>query len=79
MRVVAEIPHHACKITVFSWNSKYIIKLEQGPLEQTYKISELDVAGEEDIKNILQGKFMEEALIRFKEMEQSLIDATSQF
>ena len=43
MRVVKEIPHSACKITVFSWNQKYLIKLEQGDFEQTFKVSEFDV------------------------------------
>ena len=45
MRVLAELPHPKFKITIFSMNSKFIIKFEQGTLEQTYKLSEVDVSG----------------------------------
>ncbi|MDF9800392.1 hypothetical protein OKW21_005655 [Catalinimonas alkaloidigena] len=75
MRVVGEIPHEACKITIFAWNNKYLIKLERGVIEQTFKVSEMDVTGDEDIKKMLEGKFMEKALSRFEEMEASLFDA----
>jgi hypothetical protein len=30
MRIVGEIPHDVCKITLFSWNNRYLIKLELG-------------------------------------------------
>src|SRR5690606_39924556 len=43
MRTIAELPHPDCKITIFSMNQKFIIKIEQGSLEQSYKIPELDV------------------------------------
>ncbi len=73
MRVVAEIPHRSCKITVFCWNSKYLLKLEQGPLEQTYKISELDVDGDSAVKKLVADeRFLAEALLRFGEMGASL-------
>jgi hypothetical protein len=68
MRVVTEIPHPQCKITVFSWNGKYLIKLEAGPLEQTYKVSEWDLTGEDDIKKLLSEEFINAALNRFEQM-----------
>ncbi|MFA5246237.1 MAG: hypothetical protein WC380_13120, partial [Pedobacter sp.] len=43
MRIIAELPHPECKITIFSMNQKFIIKLEKGVFEQVYKISEMDV------------------------------------
>ena len=43
MRVVAELPHPDCKITIFSMNQKFIIKLEKGIFEQIYKLAELDI------------------------------------
>ena len=49
MRLVREIAHSDCKITIFSWNNRYLIKHEQGMLEQTFKIPELDLSGEEDL------------------------------
>ena len=71
MRVVKEINDKACKITVFSWNGKFLIKLEQGMFEQTYKVSELDVF-EQQFDEILNKTFMDEALKRFEGMEKSL-------
>ena len=75
MRVVDEIAHPACKITVFSWNMKYLIKLERGLIEQTFKVPELEVTGDGDIKEILSGDFLDEAVERFSEMEASLMRA----
>ncbi len=75
MRVVGEIPNPNFKITIFSWNNKYLIKLEQGLLEQTFKVSEMDVSGDEDIKKMLDKSFLETAQNRFNDMNQSLFEA----
>ncbi|WKN33005.1 hypothetical protein PZB74_06565 [Porifericola rhodea] len=75
MRIVGEIPHAECKITIFSWNNKYLIKLERGLIEQTFKVPEMDVSGDEDIRQMLSGPFMDKALLRFEEMEASLMEA----
>ncbi|MBO3698605.1 hypothetical protein [Roseivirga sp. E12] len=74
MRVVKEITGKSCKITVFSWNGKYLIKLESGPFEQTFKVSELDVM-EPELDDILNETFLGEAIKRFDEMAQSLRSA----
>ncbi|MCE7994590.1 MAG: hypothetical protein HEP71_21605 [Roseivirga sp.] len=74
MRVVKEIPHSGCKITIFSWNQKYLIKLESGPFEQTFKISELDVL-EQELEEILNEHFINEAIKRFADMGHSLKNA----
>ena len=71
MRVVKEITGKPCKITVFSWNEKYIIKLELGPFEQTFKVSMMDYL-EEEMEEILSDKFISEALARFTDMGESL-------
>lgn len=76
MRVVKEITEKACKITVFSWNGKYIIKLENGPFEQTFKVSEFDVL-EEEIDGILSVDFINEAMARFDAMAVSLRKASN--
>jgi len=77
MRVVKEVNHPSCKITIFSWNSKYLLKLEQGDIEQTFKIDEMDVLNEQDLEEVLNEKFMDEALKRFREMNESLSQATT--
>lgn len=75
MRVIADIPHPVLKITVFSWNAKYLIKLERGMLEQTYKVSELDVTGVEDVKRLLDDDFLAGVLRRFDEMNEAFYQA----
>jgi hypothetical protein len=76
MRTVAEIPHSDFKITVFAWNNKYIIKLEKGNYEQTYKVSEMDTNGDEDIHKIIKDEsFIEAAKERFKNMNLHLNEA----
>lgn len=77
MRVVAETNRPDCKITVFSWNSKYLIKFEQAFLEQTYKISEMDISDDGAIKELLvDASFIDGVLNRFKEMRADLLKAT---
>ncbi len=54
MRVVTTIPHPQFAVTVYSWNGKYLLKFEQAMLEQTYKVSELDLNGDADIQTIVE-------------------------
>jgi hypothetical protein len=75
MRVVGEIPHSECKITVFAWNNRYLIKLEQGLLEQTFKVNEYDVSGEAELYKIVDESFIQEAVERFAAMKLSLLQA----
>jgi hypothetical protein len=72
MRVLKEIQRPQCKVTVFQWNEKYLLKLEKGPLEQTFKISEMDLSSEADLEEILNEEFMQKANERFTEMMQAL-------
>jgi len=72
MRVVGEIPHPQLKITIFNWNNRYLIKLEAGSMEQTFKVSELDVTSEDDLKKMIDTEFLQEAEARFHDMAQSL-------
>jgi len=75
MRVIGEIPHDQCKITIFNWNGKYLLKFERGLIEQTYKVSEMDISGEEEIKAMINKPFTEKVLQRFDEMERDLFEA----
>jgi hypothetical protein len=69
MRVIAELPHPDCKITLFSMNQKYIIKLEKGTFEQIYKISELDIPeGANGVFQLLDSEFIKSASERFNQM-----------
>ncbi|MCU0415600.1 MAG: hypothetical protein MUE33_00310 [Cytophagaceae bacterium] len=76
MRIVAEYPGLDHKITIFSWNGKYLVKIEKGVFEQTYKISEMDVTGDGDIKQLVEDEqFLAAIKDRFKEMNKSLNEA----
>lgn len=75
MRVIREVSYPEFKVTFFSWNNRYLIKLEQGLLEQTYKINQFDLAGEEDLLRILDADFIREQNLRFMDMHRSLQDA----
>lgn len=75
MRVVGEIPHPHCKITIFSWNNRYLVKFESGPLEQTFKISELDITGEQELYTIINDAFIQKCLQRFATMQEDLQQA----
>ena len=69
MRVVAELPHPDCKITIFSMNQKFIIKLEKGIFEQIYKLAELDIPdGVNGVFQMLDVEFMKTATERFDQM-----------
>ena len=68
MRVIGNFPHPACKITLFDWNQKYLIKFEHGPFEQTFKVSHLDVASEEELRELIRPEFIERTLARFQSM-----------
>jgi hypothetical protein len=72
MRIVGEIPHPICKITLYSWNNRYLIKLEYGLLEQTYKVNQFDLTGEADLYKIVDEQFVSQALNIFREMEKNL-------
>ncbi|HEK21881.1 MULTISPECIES: hypothetical protein [unclassified Mucilaginibacter] len=69
MRVIAELPHPDFKITIMSMNQKFIIKMEQGTLEQTYKVPEMDLTdGVNSVFEILDDVFLTKVSARFAEM-----------
>ena len=73
MRVVKEVTRGDIRVSIFSWNSKYIFKYELGPMEQTFKVSETDILEESDLDGFLEGEFLEEVKLRFEEMGVSLL------
>ncbi len=69
MRVIAEIPHADFKVSIFSMNRKFIIKMEQGALEQTYKVAEADLMdGVNSVFELLDDAFYQTVAARFTEM-----------
>jgi hypothetical protein len=77
MRIVGEIPHPECKVTIFSWNNRYLIKLELGMFEQTFKINQFDVTDEKELFEIIDDSFIQEGIKRFDTMQKGLEEAIS--
>lgn len=74
MRVVKELTRGSIRITVFSWNNKYLLKYEQGMVEQTYKVSEMDILEEDDLDRFFSDNFILEVEKKFEEMNLLLIN-----
>ncbi len=73
MRVVKEVTLGEIRVSIFSWNSKYIFKYELGPMEQTFKVSETEILEESELDGFLEDNFLEEVKQRFQEMGESLL------
>ncbi|MES2799657.1 MAG: hypothetical protein V4638_06545 [Bacteroidota bacterium] len=68
MRLVKDIPHERYKIQLFHYNSKYILKIELGQYEQTFKINDLEISDMNEIDNMLTSEFLSNCLHRFISM-----------
>lgn len=80
MRIIGYIPHPVMKITVFTMNMKYSVKLEMGQMEQTYKINESDdIKGLEDISRLFDDSLLDECLQLFDNMHSNVSNAFKRF
>lgn len=68
MRVVGTIPHPNISITLFEYNEKYTIKLEAGPMEQSYKISKGDIGNLANLHKVIDAPFVQACLTHFNAM-----------
>jgi hypothetical protein len=75
MRIIAELPHPDFKISILYMNQKFIVKIEQGPLEQSYKIPEMDLTdGVNSVFELLDEPFLKTVSLRFAEMRKDYKD-----
>jgi hypothetical protein len=75
MRIIAELPHPDFKISILYMNQKFIVKIEQGPLEQSYKIPEMDLTdGVNSVFELLDEPFLKTVSSRFAEMRKDYKD-----
>ena len=80
MRIIAELPHPEFKISIFYMNHKFIVKIEKGSLEQSYKIAEADLTdGVNSVFELLDEEFLTKAGQRFKEMHKDYRDTYSRY
>lgn len=68
MRIIGEYPHDFYKVTAFAWNSKILLKIEDGLLEQTYKYPEYELSIEE-IPGVLSPEFYQHIDKIFESMD----------
>jgi hypothetical protein len=68
MRLIKDIPHERFKIQLFNYNAKYIVKIELGQFEQSYKIGETDVNSLEEVERMITPELLKNAIVRFVEM-----------
>jgi len=68
MRLVKEIPHPKYRIQIHHYNGKYLVKIELGQFEQTYKIGETDVNGPDDVEKMITAELLSNAIKRFVDM-----------
>jgi hypothetical protein len=80
MRIIAELPHPDFKISILNMNNKYIVKIEQGAFEQTYKIAEADLLdGVNSVFEILDEEFLKTVLARFIEMRKDFKETYNRY
>ena len=71
MRVVGEIPspsYPSCKISIFSWNGKFLLKFELNGCEQIFKVAEIDIGSLENLKARVDDSFLSRVMARFEDM-----------
>jgi hypothetical protein len=69
LRNLGEINHPACKISLFAWNNKFIVKFEQGLVEQTLKFEALEFdGGEAELRLRLTDDFILKVIENFKDL-----------
>ena len=68
MRIIGSVPNSVFTITLFQLNNKYLIKLEAGPMEQTYKLSTEMFKSVDDLKQFITESFLEDSRELHNEM-----------
>jgi hypothetical protein len=75
MRLLKDFVQDGARVSVFHWNNKYLIKLEAGPFEQTFKIDEFDLESEDRLHLLIDSDFIRQCMERFGEMAAQLAAA----
>lgn len=64
MHFIKEIPSESMRISLFEWNSKYILKFETPDLEQSFKFSVLDFNGQNEIEELASSSSFQNFVIQ---------------
>ena len=80
MRIIAELPHPEFKISILNMNRKFIVKTEQGNLEQTFKVAEMDlIDGVNSVFELLDDEFLKTVAARFAEMRKDFKETYNRY
>jgi hypothetical protein len=80
MRIIAELPHPDFKISILNMNRKFIVKIEQGNLEQTYKIAEADLMdGVNSVFELFDEELLKTVSTRFEEMRKNFKESYNRY
>jgi hypothetical protein len=80
MRIIAELPHPEFKISILNMNNKFIVKTEQGNLEQTYKVAEADLLdGVNSVFELMDEAFLKTVSARFAEMRKDFKESYNRY
>jgi hypothetical protein len=63
MHFIKEIPNDSMRISLFEWNSKYILKFETPHLEQSYKYSVMDFSSQKEIEELASSSSFQQFVI----------------
>lgn len=63
MHFIKEIPNDSMRISLFEWNSKYILKFETPHLEQSYKYSVMDFSSQNEIEELASSSSFQKFVI----------------
>ena len=78
MRLIKESPHERYRISVHNYNAKYLVKIELGQFEQTFKIGETDVQSLDDLEKMITTQLLSNCLQRFIQMREDWENAFQQ-
>lgn len=68
MRTVDSFSYEGMLVSVFKMNEKYIVKIEAGPMEQTYKFSTEELENAEAVRTLFNDAFMQQIKAIFNTM-----------
>jgi hypothetical protein len=72
MRIAGYITHPDYKITIFHYQSRYSLKIENPYFEQTFKLNEDGFQDIDKVKSLVDASFLEGVSQRFESMAKDL-------
>jgi len=79
MRIIGTIDHPVFKISIFSWNEKYIVKIEAGLFEQSYKFRQDDFKSADELKEFFDSTLLHDINETFRKMSGNASEAAQRF